>query len=229
MLESVLPIAQARQLPLFLVGHSMGGGETLYWLATSNETIRRQIRGFVALAPYIALNPASQPSRALVAAGKLALRLLPRFQMEQKLNPDNLCRDPELAKSWELDELCHNIGTLEGMGGMIDRGEELEQGKVTVKEGSSLYIAHGSDDRITNHDSSVKFFDRLQIEDKTIKSYEGWYHVCEFDPPFHILGPYECVVHCEPGDDKITFANDVSKWILARASSPVSSTTQSRL
>ena len=182
MLESVLPLAQERKLPLFLVGHSMGGGETLYYAATGPEKIRRQIRGFVALAPYISLNQASQPSRALVITGKIALRLLPRFQMEQKLNPDNLCRDPDVAKSWEADELCHNVGTLEGLGGMIDRGEELEHGKVTIKEGS-IFIAHGSNDRITDHGTSLAFFERLQVEDKTLKSYEGWYHVCECDSP----------------------------------------------
>ena len=98
--------------------------------------------------------------------------------MLQKLKPDNLCRDPAVAKSWEEDELCHNIGTLEGLGGMIDRGEELDHGHVAVKEGS-IYIVHGSNDLITSHDASKRFFDRLEVRDKTFKTYDGWYHVCK--------------------------------------------------
>lgn len=27
----------------------------------------------------------------------------------------------------------------------------------------------------------------------------------------------DCLVHAEPGEDKIRFANDVANWILARA------------
>ncbi|KAG8526916.1 uncharacterized protein KY384_008345 [Bacidia gigantensis] len=180
MLQPLILLAQGSGVPLFLLGHSMGGGEVLYYAATGPEEVRKQIRGYLALAPYLTLHPASQPSRALVVAGRVALKVLPRYQMLQKLKPDNLSRDPEVAKSWEADELCHNIGTLEGLGGMIDRGEELDNGKAVVKEGN-IYIAHGSNDLITNHGASKRFFERLKVRDKTFKSYDGWYHVCEYN------------------------------------------------
>ena len=133
----------------------------------------------MASAPYIKLHPASQPSRALVASGKFAVRLLPKWQMEQKLKPEYISRDPAVGKSWEEDELCHNIGTLEGMNGMIERGEEIEKGKVVVREGS-VFIIHGSGDLITHHDTSKAIFEAMPIQDKSMKSYDGWYHVRKF-------------------------------------------------
>ena len=178
LLQSIIPTSKELSIPLFLMGHSMGGGETLYYAATGPAEVRKSIRGYLALAPYIALAPASAPSRALVIAGRLAMKVLPKMQMLQKLKPDFQSRDPEFAKTWVEDELCHDTGTLEGLGGMIDRGEHLDKGVVVVKEGS-IFIAHGSGDLITSYDASKRFFDKLNVQDKTYKTYEGWYHVCE--------------------------------------------------
>ena len=182
MLQPLLSFGHEQHIPIFLMGHSMGGAEVLYYAAKAGpENIRRQIRGYVALAPYIALHPVSQPNRALVISGRLALRILPRFQMEQKLEPDRLSRDPSIGKSWDEDELCHNIGTLEGMGGMLDRGEELAKGRVMVTEGS-VYIAHGSGDLITHYETTKEVFEKMPVQDKTLKTYDGWYHVCKSRP-----------------------------------------------
>ena len=178
MLKSLLPISQENSVPLFLMGHSMGGAEILYYAASGPEEVRKHIRGYLALAPYLVLHPAAQPSRALVFAGRLAKLFLPKRQMIQKLNSEWLCRDPEVAKSWEEDELCHDTGTLEGLSGMIDRGEELDRDAVVVSEGS-LFVAHGSDDHVTSYEASKRWVERLKVEDKEFKSYDGWYHVCE--------------------------------------------------
>ncbi|KAL9105117.1 MAG: hypothetical protein Q9163_000035 [Psora crenata] len=201
-LQLLIPQAKEKSIPLFLMGHSMGGAELLYYAATGPAEVRKEIRGYLALAPYVALHPASQPSRALVIAGRLARLVFPKKQMLQKLKPELLCRDPEIGKSWEEDELCHNIGTLDGMGGMLDRGDELDRDAVVVKEGS-FFVAHGTNDLVTSYDASKRWFERLRVEDKEFKSYEGWYHV----------------LHSEPGQDKITYANDLADWILARTGS----------
>ena len=103
MITSLMPTSKEKIIPLFLMGHSMGGAEVLYYAATGPVEVRNQIRGYLALAPYITLLPKSQPSQALVVAGRLALRVLPRYQMLQKLKPENLCRDPTVAESWEAD------------------------------------------------------------------------------------------------------------------------------
>jgi len=178
MLQTVIPVAKEMGLPLFLMGHSMGGAEVLYYAATGPPEVRQKIHGYLALAPYIALHPQAQPSRMLEIAGRLAAKVVPAMHMVQKLEPKWLCRDQQIVREWETDPLCHDTGTLEQLAGMIDRGVELDKDQVVVREGR-VYVAHGTEDHVTWCETSRRWFERLGVQDKTFKSYEGWYHVCK--------------------------------------------------
>lgn len=200
-IDSLLATAASMSVPVFLMGHSMGGAEVLQWAARGPSDMRSQIRGYVAESPYLTLHTSAQPRRMIAIAGRLAAKVLPKRQMVQKLQPRWLCRDPAVCKKWEDDELCHDTGTLEGLAGMMDRGAELNCDRIVVEDEKSFWIGHGSGDRVTSFESSKQWFGRLKAKDKEFKEYPGWFHK----------------LHAEPGEDKITFANDVAGWILARA------------
>ena len=204
----------------------MGGAEILTYAARGPATVRTHIRGYLAESPYLALHPSSQPSRFVVAAGKLAARLVPKRQMIQRLESKWLSRDPDVNRKWAEDDLCHDTGTLEGLAGMLQRGDELDKDLVVVREGEGegqatrLFVGHGSADRVTSFETSKRWFERLKVKDKEFKTYQGWYHKrtsTVTDVLFSERGKLTVVVHAEPGNDKITFANDVADWILARA------------
>ena len=182
----------------------MGGGQILQYAAKGPSDIRSQIRGYLAEAPYIALHPSAQPSKLLEVAGKLAAKVVPKRQMVQKLESKWICRDENVCKDYEKDDLCHDTGTLEGLAGMLQRASELDHGVVMPVEGN-FWIGHGNQDHITSYDSSRRLFERMGegIKDKEYKTYEKHYHK----------------LHAEPGEDKIVFANDVAAWILARSGS----------
>lgn len=74
-------MAKASKVPLFLMGHSMGGAEVLQYAARGPSEIRSQIRGYIVESPYLALHPSSQPSWFTVVAGRLAARVVPKRQM----------------------------------------------------------------------------------------------------------------------------------------------------
>lgn len=229
-----MPIAQEREIPLFLMGHSMGGAEILQYAARGPSEVRSQITGYVAESPYIALHPSAQPSRFTVVAGRLAARFMPNRHMVQKLESKWLCRDPVVCKEWAEDTLCHDTGTLEGLSGMLDRADELNRDLVTIREGR-VWVGHGSEDRVCSYDAARGWFERLGVQDKDFKTYEGWYHKRECIPErieVRIMNSKSPIVHAEPGEDKITFANDVADWILARAEvnhNPSPSPAKSRL
>lgn len=122
-------------LPLFLMGHSMGGGETLVYAATGPSDVVSKIRGFLLESPSIALAPALQPWKATLVLGKLAGKISPHSSMLRKLPPESMSRDPDICKAWTDDQLCHDTGTLEGLAGLMDRNVGLEQGSIVVKEG----------------------------------------------------------------------------------------------
>ena len=85
-LRRVLDIAQEQALPLFLMGHSMGGAEVLTFAARGPLDVRSRLRGYVAESPYLALHPDSQPSRFTVAAGKLVSKIAPRKKLGKPEN-----------------------------------------------------------------------------------------------------------------------------------------------
>lgn len=100
------------------MGHSMGGQETLHYTLTTKKSLlvdRPRLSGVVIEAPYIALDPSSEPNAITVFMGKLAAKLMPKMQMKQKLAAEFNTRDPEVNREWAEDELCHDTGTLEGL------------------------------------------------------------------------------------------------------------------
>ncbi|THX43438.1 alpha/beta-hydrolase [Aureobasidium pullulans] len=202
MLHTLLPTP----VPLFIMGHSMGGAEILHYASTGPSEILSQIRGFISSAPLIALHPSTRPFRATVLAGRLAGRVLPKFQLVQKLEPKWLSRDPEQNKLWEQDELCHDTGTLEGLAGMLDRGIQLESFKVMPRDSAGeggkirLLALHGTGDHVNDFAATKAYVEKSELSDKELRTYDGWYHN----------------MHAEPGDDKLMFANHVSEWILSR-------------
>ena len=185
MLRNLQPLAKEKHAPVFLMGHSMGGAEILQFAARGPTELRSQIRGYLAESPYLALHPSSQPSRFTIMAGKLAAKVFPKRQMVQKLDSKVLCRDSVVCQEWVEDDLCHDTGTLEGLAGMLDRGNELDKDLVVVREGAGeggltrILIGHGNKDRVTSFEASKKWFERLQVKDKEFTTYDGWYHKCE--------------------------------------------------
>ena len=164
--------------PLFLMGHSMGGQQTLQYAAIGPEEVRRQISGFLAEAPFIRLHPSSMPSQFALFAGRLAAKILPRRQLVNKLQSQWMCHDEVTNKSWDEDELCHNTGTLEGLADMFTRAEGLDNGKVMIQDspGTRVWMGHGTEDHICSYGAAKQYAERLKVKDLTFESYNGSYH-----------------------------------------------------
>ncbi|KAI5795725.1 Alpha/Beta hydrolase protein [Geopyxis carbonaria] len=189
-------------LPLFLVGHSMGGALALTYAASG--THRAKLAGVAVWSPLLALAPATRPWALTEAAGRAAARLFPRRQMVSKLDPALLCRDPEVGAEFVADKMCHDTGTLEGLASMLERGRALRSsgGGRGVPAGCAVYVAHGTGDGVTDWRVSKAFVEGLgQVTDREFRAYDGWFHK----------------LHAEPGEDKVRFGDELAEWITSRA------------
>jgi acylglycerol lipase len=187
-------------LPLFLVGHSMGGGEVLYYAARGPAEIRKHIRGYLLIAPFVDFSPESKPSIVTVVLGRLVGKLFPHRQMKSDLNVDLCSRDPEVVKQIREDDLCHDTGTLEGLASMLDRTLELAGGKIKIPDDAGeggvtrIWVAHGDKDGLTNFEASKRFVETcITAKDKEFKAYEGHFHRREYHLQISLLSTYSLV------------------------------------
>ncbi|KAK7425414.1 hypothetical protein QQZ08_008093 [Neonectria magnoliae] len=196
-IQDKLPSAE----PVFVLGHSMGGGEVLTLAGDQQyETLVSQVRGWLLEGPFIGFAPEEDPSFLKVAAGRLAGRLLPKFQLRHVIPAENITRDKEVAQGFTNDPLCHDTGTLEGLASLLDRTAALASGSVTLgKQVRALWLGHGDEDKACSYDVAIKFAERQPVEDKTIKTYKGGYHALHVD----LI--------------KKEFFKDVADWILERS------------
>ncbi|QIW97810.1 hypothetical protein AMS68_003328 [Peltaster fructicola] len=200
-----LPLVQDQ--PLFLMGHSMGGNEVLYYAATGPAEVLTTLRGVISEAPFIEVAPKSKPIPGLVTVGRLASKILPNMQMVQPVDITLVSRDPQVVEQIKHDPYVFQTGTLRGLEAMLTRGQELNDGKTVIGEGkfeggkTRLLILHGTKDDICWYDATKKFVERQLVQDKEFKSYEGWFHKLHDDGP---------------ASDKKRFADDISQWIHAR-------------
>ena len=151
---------------------------------------------------------------------------MPNRQLVKKLDPKLLSRDPVVQRQFVDDELCHDTGTLESLAGMLERAAGLQKGIIQIPDsvGSGdaktkmrLWISHGTHDGVCDFEGTKDWFQKVDVKDKTFKVYDGWYHKCTSLKAIHAKAFADChLVHAEPDNDKFTFANDVTEWILSR-------------
>ena len=165
----------------------MGGQEVLQYAGIGE--LKRQINGFLALAPFIRFHPDSQPSWLKYHAGKLASKILPNKQLVSHLDPGFMSHDEAMNADWLKDELCHDTGTLEGLAGLLSRADELDRGTVIIDDwdGFHIFLAHGTEDKCTSHEATKSFMERLKVKDKILKLYEGAYHCSRSKGTFSFL------------------------------------------
>lgn len=206
-------------VPLFLMGHSMGGGQILYLsLLESQPEPFPHISGILSESPLVGFAPSLQPNPLVVQVGKLAARVMPKWQLPQKMKSSDLCRNSKICREWEEDELCYTIGTLEGLTGMLQRSADLTSlangnkvpglglrtriGLIGTNQASvPIWIGHGTCDKVTDFATTQQLFERLDVKDKMMKSYNNAFHK----------------LHVELDGVAEEFLNDVSEWILKHA------------
>ncbi|KAF8648506.1 hypothetical protein AX16_006212 [Volvariella volvacea WC 439] len=174
-------------VPLFLMGHSMGGGEVLGF-ATQDESAEtkkhvKDLYGLIATSPLI--RQAKPAPKFLRRVGGLVGTLAPYVLIPAPVVPDHLSRDKAVGKAYMEDPLVHQSGSLRGIGDMLSKGEEVLQNYGKWPRELPLLIVHGGDDKVTSQPASQEFFDHVSLEakDKKYELVKDAYHELQNELP----------------------------------------------
>ena len=166
-----LVTTQQPDLPLFLLGQSMGGIIALDYVL--NQPI--QLQGLILMSPALGLG--ISPWKLLI--GRILSSALPHFALNTSRDFTSGSRDPEMIATYSGDRLRHRQGTarlatelLQTIDWVNARAKELQ---------IPLLILHGGADRITPLQSSQKFFAGVTQADKKICEYPDSYHELQND------------------------------------------------
>lgn len=155
-------------LPLFLIGHSLGGLIGLRYL----EEYEADLQGAILISPW--LGTAVSVPRWQVLAAAILNRVMPAFPFPFNMDADELTHDTERAEDYRNDPEIHSTitprlftETSSAIELALRRGD-----RITVP---LLFVLAG-DDRIVDTHRSLAFARSLPSDDIAVEVLEGYYH-----------------------------------------------------
>ncbi|KAL4630684.1 monoglyceride lipase-like isoform X1 [Arapaima gigas] len=181
------------RLPLFLLGHSMGGAICILCACERPQ----EFAGVVLISPMVQLNPESAtPFKVFVA--KLLNHLLPSLTLGS-VESKWISRDKKEVELYDTDELNHHGGLSVAFGmQLMGAAQRIEREMSAVSW--PFLLLHGDADKLCDIRGSRMMLERAPSTDKHMKVYDGAYHALHRDLPETV--------------DSVQ--RDISEWIVQR-------------
>ena len=159
-------------VPVFIYGHSLGGGIVINYLLHNNP----RIKGAIVTSPWLCLS--FEPNKLKLFIASLLSYLLPGLTQSSGLIVEHLSRDRTEIEKYKNDPLVHDKISLSLFCGTV------EASKYSLKNASDLripmLIIHGSEDRICSPEGSREFADKAEMAE--LKIWDGGYHELHNEP-----------------------------------------------
>jgi acylglycerol lipase len=154
--------------PIFILGHSLGGLITTYYLLDN----QRKFKGAIISAPAIKLSESISPMT--ITMSKILSKVAPKAGV-LALDVSGISKDPEVVKTYVNDPLVFHSKTparlaVEMLKAMLRVKAEL--GAISLP----FITVQGCEDKIVDPGGAQMLYDGASSKDKTIKIYEGFYH-----------------------------------------------------
>jgi len=168
--DSMRRLAEERHpgLPMFVLGHSLGGLISLDYLTDRGED---GLKGLVVSGPAVDPSVGSSIERAVAP---ILARLLPQLALVD-LGIDNISRDPEVVAAYRNDPLVYS-GKVRARTGAESLAATRRVASRLSRLTLPLLVLHGGDDRLVSPNGGKLVYDSAQSRDKRHKVYDGLYH-----------------------------------------------------
>lgn len=176
-------------VPVFLVGHSMGG------LISAAYLIEQQSQFSAAVLSGPAIRAPQQPSRFALFIMRIISRLLPRLGVMQ-LDSSGVSKDPEVVSKYDNDPLVFRGKVTARLAAeLFSEMDKVMADAATIS--LPLLILHGGSDSLTDVEGSKALHEAVSSTDKKIIVYDGLYHEIFNEP------------------ERMTVLSDVKGWLEA--------------
>jgi alpha-beta hydrolase superfamily lysophospholipase len=168
-LDSLVLLAAGEHpgVPVFLLGHSMGGAIAVSYALAHQD----RLTGLILSAPLAALEAAPAPMRVAARVLSALSPKLPLFPID----PNLVSRDSAVVEAYAADPLNYHgklpVRTVAELAAAIDSFPDRVPA-ITVP----TLIMYGTADRLCPPEGSVMLGERIGSADKTLTPYEGLYH-----------------------------------------------------
>ncbi len=171
-----------RDVPLFLIAHSMGGLVLVSYLIERNPKLT-QLKGIVLSAPL--LKPDKNTATLLQKFSSVVGTLLPKLKTVD-IDSSAISRDENEVKKYMTDPLNYNEKI------HARSGYQLLKQMASIKKKFNrfqlpLLILHGTDDKLAELEGSETFFKLCSSQDKEMIKLEGFKHEITRDIDFQIV------------------------------------------
>jgi alpha-beta hydrolase superfamily lysophospholipase len=153
-------------VPLFLYGHSLGGGIVLDYLIRNNP----KIRGAIVTSPWLKL--AFKPDESMIKIASIMKNIFPALILPAGLVVEHLSHDQKVVDGFKNDPLNHNKISLSLFFAAMSAASNALNNAANLN--NPTLLMHGTDDHITSEEASREF--ALKTKMAELKLWDGGYH-----------------------------------------------------
>ncbi|MCX6260245.1 MAG: lysophospholipase [Bacteroidia bacterium] len=153
-------------VPLFLYGHSLGGGIVLDYLVRKDP----KVKGAIVTSPWLKLS--FKPKESMVRLANMLRIIFPSLILPAGLVVEHLSHDQKVVDAFKNDPLNHNKISLSLFHAAKSAASNALNNAASLNK--PLLLMHGTDDHICSPEGSREFASKTTMAE--LKLWDGGYH-----------------------------------------------------
>ncbi|MHA1451027.1 MAG: lysophospholipase [Candidatus Hodarchaeales archaeon] len=154
-------------IPIFLLGHSMGATISILYSEQHQETLTGLILSGCGLRVGEKINP------MIISLSAILSKFLPKLKIDPKIDPETISHDPDTITAYKNDPLIYYKKVTARFGKeLLDAYKKLPESATKIK--IPVLMQSGGEDKIVH--GTKDLYGLFETKDIDLKIYEGYYH-----------------------------------------------------